>query len=201
MTGAREMEHWPSYTTPNERDYTLKHVKLLEQTIGICKRFRTAVQAGGSIGYWPRRMAESFKRVITFEPEPLIYDCLARNLAALPNITKMRAALGEKPGRCGIERLSFGSHFVTAGDTTDIVPLDALQILDLDLLQLDIEGYEVFALRGAARTIERCRPVIQVEILGRVELAERDKAVLAFLADHGYRQVRQMARDYVFVPE
>lgn len=201
MTAAPDLKHWPPYTTPNEKPYALKHVQLLEFAIGACKRFRTAVQAGGNIGYWPLRMAQSFARVITFEPEPMMFDCLARNLAGHPNVTAQRAALGERTGRCGIERLSFGAHFVTSGDTTDIVPLDRLGIIDLDLLQLDIEGYEIFALRGAAHTIDRCRPIIQVEILGRAEFAERDKAVLAFMTGRRYREIRRTGRDYVFGPE
>lgn len=199
----REMKHWPSYTTPNERAYTLRHAQVLEPTLKLCGRRRTAVQAGGSIGYWPARMAEMFDSVITFEPELLIFDCLVRNLnihGGNGRVAAWRAALGETKGRCAIERLSFGSHFVTAGDTTDIVPLDSFKLADLDLLQLDIEGYEIFALRGAARTIERCRPVIHIEILGRPELAERDKAIFTFMAERGYRQERREARDYVFVP-
>src|SRR5688572_17200047 len=99
-----EMNHWPEYTTPNEKSYTLKHVRLLEETLSLCKNLRTAVQAGGSIGYWPRRMADRFRRVITFEPEPLIRECLIKNLIDYPNVEIRGEALGYKIKRCSLER-------------------------------------------------------------------------------------------------
>lgn len=186
------MEYWPEYTTPNELAYTMKHVKLLEPTLTHCRRFRTAVQAGGSIGYWPRRMSECFDRVITFEPEPLIRGCLEKNLV-FTNVEVRAEALGDRRGRCGLQLNGFGSHRIVEGDSIDMIVLDDLGIVDLDLLQLDIEGSELQALKGAARTINDCQPVIQVEILH----SEND--IHDFLSDFKYRLIGKTGtRDYVF---
>jgi hypothetical protein len=41
--------------------------------------------------------------------------------------------------------------------------IDDMHLPSCDLIQLDIEGYELFALQGAQRTIEQYRPVIMIE--------------------------------------
>jgi FkbM family methyltransferase len=56
-------------------------------------------------------------------------------------------------------------------------PLDDLET-DVAYLKLDVEGYELAALRGLHRTLERCRPILLVERPHEPELK--------FLADRGY---------------
>lgn len=193
------MKHWPEYTTENQRRHSLNHVQLLEYAISKCSQFRTAVQAGGNIGYWPSRMAQDFKRVVTFEPEPIMYECLVKNLADLPNVEVRPEALGQAFARCSILRKSFGSHIVIDGNDTSIITLDSLFIDDLDLLQLDIEGFELYALRGSEKTIKRCHPIIQLEIRGLSEqFGENDKEVFKLLADIGYKQIHRMLFDFIF---
>ena len=43
------------------------------------------------------------------------------------------------------------------------VIIDELDLPSCGLIQLDVEGYEYFALLGARRTIEKYHPVIMVE--------------------------------------
>lgn len=193
------MKYWPEYTTHNQRRHSLNHVQLLEYAISKCSQFRTAVQAGGNIGYWPSRMAQSFDKIFTFEPEPIMFECLVKNLAHLANVEARNEALGSDFGICSIERRSFGSHIVIPGNDIKIIPLDSLELSNLDLLQLDIEGYELYALQGGAKTIERCHPIIQLEIRGLSEqFGESDKVIFKFLAAHGYREIKRMLFDYVF---
>lgn len=191
-----EMKYWPDYTTPNEKSYTLKHVKMLEVTLDFCKQFRTAVQAGGSIGYWPRRMAEVFKRVITFEPEPTMNWCLTHNLAKYKNVEVRNEALGPYHGKVGIQLSGFGSHYITSGNNITMIPLDQLCLDDVDLIQLDVEGYESQALEGSTATVNRCRPIIQVEIL-KPEVAY---SLETFFEQHRYKQIHKFPRDYVYAP-
>ena len=46
---------------------------------------------------------------------------------------------------------------------TEVRTLDSYQLREVDLLVLDVEGQEAYALFGAIDTITRCRPVIHVE--------------------------------------
>jgi FkbM family methyltransferase len=188
----KQMEFWPAYTKPNEIPYTANHVKVIELALDHCQRFRTAVQAGGSIGYWPRRMSECFARVITFEPETLIRECLVKNLSTHPNIEVRSEALGDHEGRCGLQLNGFGSHRIVDGDSIPMISIDSLGLNDLDFIQLDIEGYEIHALTGAIRTIADCRPLVQVEIL------RSGDDIFNFLGSMDYKMIGKTARDYVF---
>lgn len=162
-----------------------------------CARKRTVVQAGGNVGLWPRRLSERFARVITFEPDIVSRECLIANA---PTVEVRWEALGDRPGLCGIDRQSLGSHRVTAGDAVPVTTIDALGLTDLDFLQLDIEGYEWHALMGAEQTIARCRPLIQVELRGFTQTyGKSDHDVRALLASFGYREVSQQpGNDVVF---
>lgn len=191
---------WPEGTRESQKAHALKHVKSLEFAIALCKRRRTAVQAGGNVGLWPLRMAKSFDCVVTFEPETVTRTCLVANTAQESRIQVRSEALGETDGHCSIERASLGSHSVIAGSEVEVVPLDKFGFACVDLLQLDIEGYELQALRGARETIQRSWPVIQVELRDfTARYGASDAEVIGFLTDLGYHEVgRQPGNDVIF---
>lgn len=191
---------WPEGTRDSQRVHALKHVRSLDFAIGLCSRRRTAVQAGGNVGLWPLRMAKDFDRVITFEPDDISRACLEANVAACANVVVRGEALGGEPGRCSIEHASLGSHAVIAGTDHEVVMLDVFGLDDVDLLQLDIEGYELEALKGAKHTIQRSLPVIQVELRDfTARYGASDADVISFLTDLGYREAgRQPGNDVIF---
>ena len=178
--------------------HALKHVHSLEWAIQHCEQRRTAVQAGGNIGLWPRRLAAAFTRVITFEPDDVSRECLSLNVPG--NVEVVPAALGAIAGRCDISHKSLGSHKVTTGERVNVIPLDSYDLTDLDFLQLDIEGYELQALLGSLKTIERCKPLIQVELRGlTAHYGNSDDDVLNCLRSMNYQLVsRQPGSDFVF---
>jgi FkbM family methyltransferase len=188
---------WPADVGDRWR-YSLRHVGSLDWAIAHCRRKRTAVQAGGNIGLWPRRMAVEFSRVITFEPDLISRECLERNV---PHAVEVRPeALGDRPGRCALKRKSLGSHHVIPGDVVSVLTVDSLNLADLDLLQLDLEGYEWHALAGARETLLRCQPIVQVEIRRFTErYGQTAIGLRQLLADCGYRLVStQPGSDFVF---
>lgn len=194
--------HWPDDVKPSAIPHALEHVKGLDASLRLClakKRTRTAVQAGGNVGLWPRRMAQVFSRVITFEPDDKSRECLLWNVP--DSVMVMDEALGDAPGRCSVAHRSLGSHRVTDGDDIAVTTIDALALDDLDLLQLDIEGYEGVALRGASATIARCKPIIHLEL--RDGFGDRYGCSVAdvreWLKNRGYRQVASApGSDFIF---
>lgn len=180
--------------------HALKHVKSLEWAIARCRTRRTAVQAGGNVGLWPRRLAEVFDRVITFEPDEMSRQCLFANV---PDSVEVRPeALGIAPkSMAALQRSSLGSHRISlSGDLVALMNVDALDLDDLDFLQLDIEGYEWHALSGALETLDRCRPLVQVELRNFTSAyGKSDTDVRVLLASLGYREVSQQpGNDVVF---
>jgi FkbM family methyltransferase len=189
--------YWPDDVGEKWR-HAVAHVGALEWSLQACGKKRTAVQAGGNIGLWPRRMAEVFAHVYTFEPEPISRACLERNV--LKNVTVSCAALGDRAGTCDMVRRSLGSHRLIEGQTIQVTTVDALEIPDLDFLQLDVEGYEWHALKGAQATVQRCHPLIQVELRGFTDkYGQTDAAVRGMLGAWGYREIAQRpGSDFLF---
>lgn len=191
---------WPSDTAEHQKQHAFRHVKSLEYTINLCKHKRTAIQAGGNIGLWPLRLSRSFKRVITFEPEPISRMCLVINVKGISNIEVHNEALGEVVGTCAMERRSLGSHLVRKGSDVNIVTIDNFAFADVDLIQLDIEGYEFRALNGSIETIKRCWPILHIEMRDlSSEYGSSNSEILLFLADLGYKKVpMKPGPDWVF---
>lgn len=170
---------------------------------------RTAVvQAGGHLGLWPKKLAESFATVYTFEPAADLFAAMQKN-APEPNIVKFQAALGDQRELVGLSRvrrdgktnIHEGITHVSGSGVIPTLRVDDLGLEVCDLLMLDVEGWELFALRGAVETIRRCRPVLVVEVnknLGYVGLTPAD--VAQFLGDLRYGVVQRHQSDEVYLP-
>jgi FkbM family methyltransferase len=167
-----------------------------------CKQHRTVIQAGGNVGFYVRPYAEIFDRVITFEPDRLNFQCLTMNVEN-ENVIKVQACLGDERKAVGLitSRKNIGAYHVNP--TAGLIPtllIDDFNVQDCDLMHLDIEGYELFALRGAKETITRCRPVIVLEWMNHGEKYNApDSAIEAFLAELGYVHSADIYHDRVFV--
>lgn len=135
----------------------------------LVKEKRVAVQAGGAMGMWAKRMSQVFEHVYTFEPNPQSCYCCSFNCPE-ENVHVYNAALGEEPkfifvGTPGNE-INYGANRVVGEGPVPTLRIDDFGFQFCDLLMLDIEGYELFALRGAIETIKRCKPVIVLEDKG-----------------------------------
>jgi FkbM family methyltransferase len=171
-----------------------------------CRKFDTAVQAGGNMGVWPLLLAKKFKLVHTFEPDPRCLPHLHENLRGLSNVRIHEHGLWNAPDVCCIknmahEQRNLGAQYVVLGGDGQI-PLDTIDSLLLDscdLIYLDIEGAELPALQGARETIEKFRPVIAVEdkTLSRRFGYEKGDIEKWLAADYGYRVVARPHRDVV----
>ncbi len=77
--------------------------------------------------------------------------------------------------------------------------IDSLN-LDPDLLQLDVEGFEENALKGAKKTIMRARPIIIIEQkkLGKNGMTDPEIAIM--IQRMGYFFAERVWSDNVFIP-
>jgi FkbM family methyltransferase len=129
------------------------------------KNFGIAVQAGGNCGMYPRLLAERFGCVYTFEPDPLNFLALALNCQQ-DNIIKLQAALGYDRLPVMVQRndmINCGMHKVGGTGLIPQLRLDDLNLPACDFIGLDVELYEIHAIRGALNTIEKFRPVMAIE--------------------------------------
>lgn len=154
----------------------------------------TVIDGGAAIGDWTLPLADACGpdgTVIAYEPNLVQFRCLAHNVAGRKGIVCNNSALGCVKGFCEvIENENMGaSHIVEAGNGhIRIDVIDDLELSRCDAIKLDVEGYELLALRGAINTIKRCNPILIVEMnrgaMERVGLVYAD--MFEFLDSIGY---------------
>lgn len=182
---------------PENIECALNHVPL--------DRRRVAVDGGAHIGTWTRRLCEAFDEVHAFEPQHENFLCLVMNTSkpGRAKLHRYEEALGDwiggvvlVPGRnsgCYFVDSSSIPMGVTSGTTMRRLP----ELEHLDLFKLDVEGYEWFALAGAARQILAHHPTIVIEEKPLPHAEEWPKA-RTLLEGWGYREVDRSRRDVVF---
>ena len=166
------------------------------------------IQAGGSLGIFPKFLAQQFAQVVTFEPDPRNFIALTMNAPEV-NIVRVQAALGETRGYVGLSRQRRdgkpNSHdgvvHVSGSGTVPLMRLDDYPCDVCDLIYLDIEGFELYALRGATQLIERCRPAIAIEVNKNLEHVNATEADLdQFMQDHRYVRIAAFGSDRLYLP-
>lgn len=164
------------------------------------------VQAGANVGTYPLALADIFQRVVTAEPDPVNWECLRRNLDARDSLGRVAAhnvALGEATGVCRmdvVDPANCGAHRIKAGEGGILVQsIDSFGLTACDAIWLDIEGFELAALKGAENTIEQFSPIVAIEDKGldRHFGVERGAAI-QWLNSRGYEWVDRIGRDKVF---
>jgi FkbM family methyltransferase len=172
--------------------------------VGLVPADRRAVcvQAGGAVGVWPLLFAQHFAQVLTFEPMPENYECLVENIGVPEgrNIVARNAALWDTgdllqyvmgiANNYGAGRCEPGNGDVWA------MTIDSLELDACDLIQLDVEGGEYRALRGAHDTLATYKPVVCIEHkpLRHAPLCPH---VLPYLKALGYKPVAEIQRDVI----
>lgn len=162
-----------------------------------------AVQAGGACGIWPARLACDFEQVYTAEPNQDNYAVLKKNIRAFHNISHCRAGLGDKQGFGSLKRDAFedgnaGAWYLSEGKDFPIVTIDSMFLDSCGLIMLDVEGFELEALRGAEKTLKEFNPVVVVEAKQLPHMDKSANAAGKYLESLGYKQVAKFHNDVVF---
>lgn len=169
------------------------------------KNTRTCVQAGGNFGLFASRYSGIFDSVHTFEPDELNYGSLELNTDKFSNVHRYKCALGAEKARAALEEIqkdNLGAHQIQDGDDFDVNTIDSYGFTYVDLIQLDVEGYEQAALFGGEQTILRDKPTLVLELKGIGEkYGYSDQFTIDWLADRGYKHVKTIHRDLIFVHE
>jgi FkbM family methyltransferase len=186
-----------------------RDLETLVRTLHHVPARRACVQAGGNLGIFPKRLAAEFDIVYTFEPEQRLFQMMCAN-APETNIIKVMAALGcdNKPVRMECKRrddsgraVHEGLTHVAGSGTVPCLQLDDFQLQVCDLIYLDVEGWEYFALQGAAQTIRRCRPVIGVEVNRNITFAgQTPEQLRAYIKSFDYELRFSMHSDEIYCP-
>lgn len=155
------------------------------------------VDVGANVGTYTIWAAEQGAEVIALEPAADTFGLLEENIALNGyRVTAVRAAAGD---HCGSARftagLDAGNSLAANGPVlTDLVTIDSL-IGDRHVtgMKVDVEGFEIDVLRGAARALaERRIGLIQLEWnhASRFAVGTDRHPVAELLSGYGYRLYR-----------
>ncbi|MCB7127942.1 MAG: FkbM family methyltransferase [Candidatus Brocadiales bacterium] len=195
------MIEYCGYWFPDDHKALHKMIVRAEKIFGLnyVKEWGCAIDVGAHVGLWTAKLAEKFRHVFAFEPDPQNFECLLKNTARYTNVTAVNKGLGHKVERVGLMGARKNSQYkhIVSGDDADIVPLNPFN-LDPDFVKVDIEGYEAKFLLGARETLLKSRPVIMIEEKGLWETyGTKDPAVT--LAAWGMYPVESGRIDTVYL--
>ncbi len=160
---------------------------------------------GANMGYYSVRVGQLASRgkVFAFEPDPGNFATLSKNLALnnITNVQPINAALSNKPDTLRLYKHPFNVgdyRLYNDGDFTEFVDVPTVKVDDvvdqrIDLIKIDVQGFEYFALKGAERLLGTYKPVVVSEFWPRGLLNSGASAeqYLQFMQGLGYR-VRQI---------
>jgi FkbM family methyltransferase len=163
MIEQRQGWWWPKNDSLEKR--LLKYADLPQQIKKYVNSFDTAVQAGGNTGFYTAQYAAMFDTVYTFEPDYLNFQCMSMNLTE-QNIIKLQACVGDTHGLVGLNIVdrNRGENSVNGTGIYPMLTIDDLSLNACDLIHLDIEGYELYAIKGAVNTIVKYKPTVVLEV-------------------------------------
>jgi FkbM family methyltransferase len=167
-----------------------------------CKQRRAAIDIGAHVGTWSVNMRRLFSRVHAFEPVEAHRECFAANVPASDRLTLHPLACGAASKFVSITRdpnNSGASHVGGAGEI-EMVPLDAFGFDDVDLIKMDVEGYEANVIAGARETILRCRPIVCAEQKRdfAVKFGLKPTAATDALRGLGMKLIQEIGGDFIF---
>lgn len=196
---------WPADDTATWK-YLHKHKSLPHIVIKNSKKHNLIIQAGGNAGLYPKIYSKHFQTVLTFEPDYKNFICLSHNVPET-NVFKFQCCLGNNFEFLDIEYNSKFNERNRGGirvstNTKSRIPqitIDSLNVFP-DVIHLDIEGYEYFALEGARNTILQCSPMIVLETnnSGDIYGCSQEK-IDNYLKSLGYYVHLKMSDDTVYV--
>ena len=139
---------------------------------------KTVLDIGANIGNHSLFFSKFLRceQVIAFEPMANNIELFLKNLAGQEKCKLFSFALSDRSGSVPIFNTEQGNHggyslsseekgtnsFLVA-EQIPTRALDELEVSDVTLIKMDVESHEVTVLRGARKTIARCRPVIFLE--------------------------------------
>ena len=195
---------WPSNDIACWK-YLNKRLNTPKMVANHCKNKRTIIQAGGNAGLYVDSYSKMFETVYTFEPDLLNFYCLAHNTKK--NVIKFQCCLGDYSptyvslgkNESNTKKPNTGGFYVKGIGKIPCLPLDFFNFDNVDCLHLDIEGYELPALKGAVKTIIKHLPIIALEINGLNDnYGYSSDDIFLFLDKLNYKKISYADDDIIF---
>jgi FkbM family methyltransferase len=144
------------------------------KTVLAATEIKTVFDVGANEGQSAREFLRHFPtaRIFSFEPTPATFQALSRFAQTQPRLTPINKALGEAPGKVELNENAFhqtnsvlpanlgSAKYLGRGVincqrkiAVEMTTIDAFgrqeSLTGIDLLKMDVQGFELFVLKGA----------------------------------------------------
>src|SRR5215207_3751497 len=175
--------------------YEKEELKLMRDILGLMNAPIT-LDIGANVGHHSLFASIYSKEVIAFEPYPPVARKIQEKIDVnnIRNITLCLVGLGEKDAMLPFEEpdscnLGTGSFMVPEDPIPASSPTTELRVVNgdaylssigapkVDFIKMDIQGFEVYALRGLRQTLGESRPVIFMEWSSATQKTLREESL------------------------
>lgn len=179
-------------------------IRYFEDAIATLNRKTTIIDVGANIGVHSIRWAtgKNDVEVYAFEPSPGTAAILKKNIEINQLASRVHVvsnAVSDHIGEATFYECE-DSAFSSLKDThrkkiisSEVVPITTIDrfvensgIDNLDLIKIDVEGFETEVIRGAKNTLERLSPDLFVEIYGGVSSNPDPEGTVKLITSFGY---------------
>lgn len=175
--------------------------KCLEKFIRYCedknKKFNHILDIGAWVGTWSMAMNKYCGRVVAFEPDALHYECLVKNVPE--DVETHQLAVGQEDKMISLSEDNFTQSKRVIGEgAIPMISVDSLGMDDIDLIKIDVEGYEMEVLKGASETLKNTK-YIMIELNNNTKkYGSNNMAIEKFLETLGFKVLMSHWPDKVF---
>lgn len=182
-----------------DTDHIFKHLKYTNSfyELKLLEKIKslniggTYVDVGANIGNHTLFFSENCnsKKVVSIELDKNIFECLSKNVkenSLSKEVLLINSGVGEKIKNVttsNIDKQNVGmTKILNDGGETQISTLDNLlsDIHEINLIKLDVEGYELNAIKGATEILEKHSPILVTELTDTNQFIEFEKYISKF---------------------
>ena len=182
------------------RDTILKYVKENRPNLKNC------IDVGSHVGFWSKDFTKLFTHTFAFDPIPQVRECYIKNITN-SNYTLYPYGLGKENKKISVlySPKETGNTHANDNGNLDVTvkTLDSFALEDIDYIKIDAEGYEIEALVGAKKLIEKCKPFIHIEAKNKVMIKQNItmKDIEDYFESINYEQVLSVKSELLYAPK
>ena len=188
------IEQWKSGSPFTQNKCLNKFIKYCESQT---KKMKTVIDVGAWCGTWAKAIEPFAKKVIAFEPDQTHFECLQRNCTV--NCTPRMEAVGAQ-----LQEVSLTEDNFTQAKRVDekgnirMITLDHMAYEDVDMIKIDVEGYEMEVLKGATKTLESVK-YLMIELNNNTKkYGSNNIEVEKYIVSLGFKVLMEHWPDKVF---
>ena len=184
-----------------------KELKIIER---YSDKAKDALDIGVYRGVYTYKLSENFKTVHSFEPNPLLYPFLEKNLnKIIKNIKLYNVALSDKNDETELklplrttsmfkdnieELFQLGAATMHPDNKIEKyknIPIKTKRLDDIGIknaigfIKIDVEGHEIEVIQGGEKTIKDNKPVLLIEIEKRHSQRNVEESI-SIIKKYGY---------------